>query len=166
MVIKDRVLEVYPDNVSAELIAHTGYVASLTQQGLRDAAMKAVDPDFHEKLKSGGVMAAGWNFGCNSSREWAPAALYHAGVKLLIARSFARIFYRSAINIGLIIMECPDITEWVKRGDELEADVATGEIKNLTTGVSGKGTVLPESLLGIMTAGGLMEVLKAESGKK
>jgi 3-isopropylmalate/(R)-2-methylmalate dehydratase small subunit len=166
MVIKDRVLEVYPDNVSAELIAHTRYITALTPQILGDAAMMAVDPDFHAKLKNGGVMAAGWNFGCNSSREWAPAALYHSGVKLLIARSFARIFYRSAINIGLIIMECPDITEWVKRGDELETDVATGEIHNLTTGVHGKGTVLPDSLLRIMTAGGLMEVLKAESGKK
>ncbi len=160
MVIKDIVCEVYPANVSAELIAHTRHVKAVTPEGLAEAAMLDVDPDFHKKLEKGKIMVAGSNFGCNSSREWAPAALKYSGVRLIIAPSFSRIFYRSAINIGLTILECADIVSLVKPGDEVEADISTGAIRNLTTGAVRQGTVLPDFLLDIMTAGGLLEKLK------
>jgi 3-isopropylmalate/(R)-2-methylmalate dehydratase small subunit len=161
MVIKDNVFEVYPDNVSAELIAHTRHVSAVTPEGLSAACMKDVDPDFHKKMEKGKLMIAGNNFGCNSSREWAPAALLYSGVKLIVAQSFSRIFYRSAINIGLPILECKNIKDFVKSGDGLEVDLSTGSIRNITTGKKEQGTVLPEFLLDIMTAGGLMEKLKA-----
>ncbi|MDR1318573.1 MAG: 3-isopropylmalate dehydratase small subunit [Treponema sp.] len=160
MKINDTVFEKYPENVSAELIAHTRHVAAVTPEGLSAACMKDVDPDFHKKMEKGKIMVAGKNFGCNSSREWAPAALRYSGVKLIIAPSFSRIFYRSAINIGLPILECRDIGA-LKPGDKLEVDMATGLINNITTGKKEQGTVLPEFLLDIMTAGGLMEKLKA-----
>jgi 3-isopropylmalate/(R)-2-methylmalate dehydratase small subunit len=160
MIIKDKVFEVYPDNVSAELIAHTRHVSAVTPEGLSAACMKDVDPDFHKKMEKGKIMIAGNNFGCNSSREWAPAALLYSGVKLIIARSFSRIFYRSAINIGLPILECKEITDFVKGADSLEVDLAAGSIINITSGRKIQGAVLPEFLLDIMTAGGLMEKLK------
>lgn len=162
MLIKDTVFEVYPDNVSAELIAHTRHVTAVTPEGLSAACMKDVDPNFHEKMKRGKIMVAGSNFGCNSSREWAPAALFYSGVRLIIAPSFSRIFYRNAINIGLLILECPGIDTLVQAGDELEVDISTGDIRDVTSGATAKGTVLPAFLLDIMTAGGLMEKLKAE----
>jgi 3-isopropylmalate/(R)-2-methylmalate dehydratase small subunit len=160
MKINDTVFEKYPENVSAELIAHTRHVTAVTPEGLSAACMKDVDPDFHKKMEKGKIMVAGKNFGCNSSREWAPAALRYSGVKLIIAPSFSRIFYRSAINIGLPILECQNIGA-LKPGDKLEVDMATGLINNITTGKKEQGTVLPEFLLDIMTAGGLMEKLKA-----
>lgn len=162
MKINDKVFEIYPDNVSAELIAHTRHVTALTPEGLSAACMKDVDPDFAKKMADGKIMVAGKNFGCNSSREWAPQALLYSGVKLLIAEGFSRIFFRNAINVGLPILECQEITKFVKAGDELEADLATGTIVNKTTGKTAKGTVLPQFLLNIMTTGGLLETLKAE----
>ncbi len=161
MVINDKIFEIYSDNVSAELIAHTRHVTAVTPEGLSAAAMLDVDPDFHAKLENGKIMVAGNNFGCNSSREWAPAALLYSGVKLLIAQSFARIFFRNAINIGLLILECPNITAIAHKGDALEADLSTGKILNKTTGETGQGTVLPQFLLDIMTNGGLLETLKS-----
>jgi 3-isopropylmalate/(R)-2-methylmalate dehydratase small subunit len=160
MKINDTVFEKYPPNVSAELIAHTRHVVSVTPEGLSAACMKDVDPDFHKKMEKGKIMVAGKNFGCNSSREWAPAALLYSGVKLIIAPTFSRIFYRSAINIGLPILECQNIED-LNPGDRLEVDMAAGLIKNITTGKEEQGTVLPAFLLDIMTAGGLMEKLKA-----
>ncbi len=162
MIIKDKVFEIYPDNISAEQIAHTKHVNSLTPEGLAVAAMKDVDPDFLKKLGNGKIMIGGSNFGCNSSREWAPSALMYAGVELLIAQSFSRIFFRNAINIGLPILESPEINEYVSVGDELEVDLSTGEIKNITTGKKTQGTILPAFLLKIMTSGGLLETLDAE----
>jgi 3-isopropylmalate/(R)-2-methylmalate dehydratase small subunit len=160
MIIRDKVFEVYPDNVSSELIAHTRHVTSVTPEGLSKAAMLDIDPNFHQKLEKGKIMVAGNNFGCNSSREWAPAALLYSGVKLLIAQSFARIFFRNAINIGLMIFEYSSITKVAHQGDELEVNLTNGVISNLTTGFTGQGTVLPQFLLDIMTKGGLMEILK------
>ena len=137
-------------------------MTALTPEGLAAACMKDVDPDFPKKLAKGKIMVAGNNFGCNSSREWAPQALLYSGVKLLIAQSFSRIFFRNAINIGLPILEYKEITKFVKVGDELEVDLATGTIINKTSGKTAKGTVLPQFLLNIMTAGGLLETLAKE----
>jgi 3-isopropylmalate/(R)-2-methylmalate dehydratase small subunit len=160
MQINDKVFEVYPENVSAELIAHTRHVTAVTPEGLSAACMKDVDPDFHKKMEKGKILVAGKNFGCNSSREWAPAALLYSGVKLIIAPSFSRIFYRSAINIGLPILECQNVGSF-KPGDSLEVNLSTGAINDVTSGKTEQGTVLPPFLLDIMTAGGLMEKLKA-----
>ncbi|MDR2739336.1 MAG: 3-isopropylmalate dehydratase small subunit [Treponema sp.] len=162
MQINDKVFEVYPENISAELIAHTRHVTAVTPEGLSAACMKDVDPDFHKKMETGKILVAGKNFGCNSSREWAPAALLYSGVKLIIAPSFSRIFYRNAINIGLPILECRNIGAF-KPGDSLEVNLSTGSIKNVTSGKTEQGTVLPPFLLDIMTAGGLMEKLKVEA---
>lgn len=162
MKIRDTVFEVYGPNVAAEQIAATKHVAALTPQGFSEACMKDIDPQFHEKLKRGGIMVAGPNFGCNSSREWAPRALKYSGVKVVIADSFARIFFRNAINIGLPILECPHIRDFAAAGDELDMDFTTGTLRNLSTGRETKATVLPAFLLEIMSAGGLLERLAAE----
>jgi 3-isopropylmalate/(R)-2-methylmalate dehydratase small subunit len=162
MIVNDTVLEVYGDNVSAEQIAHARFITSMTPEGLADSAMKVIDPDFHEKLKNGKIMAAGNNFGCNSSREWAPAALYHAGVALVIAQSYSRIFYRNAINIGLPILECAEIGRFVAAGDKVEVDLSSGLVRNKTSGKETKGIVLPRFLLNIINVGGLMESLRIE----
>lgn len=111
-------------------------------------------------------MVAAQNFGCNSSREWAPRALKFSGVNLVIADSFARIFFRNAINIGFPIIECDNICDFCKEGDELEVDLSKGIIKNVTQKTETKGTVLPDFLLDIMTAGGLLNKLKAETEGK
>jgi 3-isopropylmalate/(R)-2-methylmalate dehydratase small subunit len=162
MKIHEHVFGVYDANVAAEQITATKYVQSLTPESLSAACMKDIDPNFHERLVRGKIMVAGPNFGCNSSREWAPRALRYAGVQVVIADSFARIFYRNAINIGLPIFECPGIRDFCKEGEELMVDLSRGEVENVTQGTKTTGTVLPEFLLAIMSAGGLLETLEAE----
>ena len=162
MIIRDTVFEVYGPNVAAEQIAATKHVAELTPKGFADACMKDIDPDFPKKLARGSIMVAGPNFGCNSSREWAPRALMYAGVRLVIADTFARIFFRNAINIGLPILECPQIRDFAGVGDELEVDLSKGTIRNLTAKTERTAAVLPEFLLKIMSTGGLLETLQAE----
>lgn len=162
MTIQNKVFGVYGPNVAAEQIASSKFVTAVTPEGLSSACMKDIDPDFHEHMKVGSIMVADKNFGCNSSREWAPRALKYSGVELVISDSFARIFFRNAINIGLPIIECEHICQFCKVGDELSADLSTGTIRNLTQGTETKGTVLPKFLLDIMTAGGLLSKLAAE----
>lgn len=162
MKIHEKVFGVYDANLAAEQITATRNVTSMTPEGLAAACMKDIDDDFHDKLKNGKIMVAGPNFGCNSSREWAPRSLKFSGVQVVIADSFARIFYRNAINIGLPIFECENIRDFCSQGDELDVDFSTGVITNVTRGTETKGTVLPEFLLSIMSAGGLLETLKAE----
>ena len=166
MVIHEKVFGVYGPNVAAEQIASSKYVTAVTPEGLAEACMKDIDMNFHERLNNGKIMVAAQNFGCNSSREWAPRALKFSGVQLVIADSFARIFYRNAINIGFPIVECENICDFCKEGDELEVDLSQGTIKNLTQGTETTGTVLPEFLLDIMTAGGLLKKLEAEMEDK
>lgn len=162
MKINDTVFEVYGPNVAAEQIAATKHVTALTPEGLSEACMKDVDLDFHKKLAGGKIMVAGPNFGCNSSREWAPRALLYSGVRLVIADTFSRIFFRNAINVGLPILECPDIRSFVQPGDALQVDLSTGVIENQRSGQQKTATVLPPFLLQIMSAGGLLETLAAE----
>lgn len=162
MKIKDTVFEVYGPNVAAEQIASSKFVTSVTPEGLKEACMKDIDLDFQKKLANGKVMVAGPNFGCNSSREWAPRALKYSDVKVVIADSFARIFYRNAINIGLPIVECENIRDIVKAGDEVEVDLSAGVVRNLTTGAEKSARVLPDFLLEIMENGGLLETLAKE----
>ena len=162
MKIHEKVFGVYDANVAAEQITATKNVQAVTPEGLAAACMKDIDPKFHERMEKGKIMVAGPNFGCNSSREWAPRSLKFSGVQVIIADSFARIFYRNAINIGLPIFECANIRDFCGEGDELDVDLSTGEVENVTRGTKTKGNVLPEFLLSIMSAGGLLETLKAE----
>lgn len=162
MKIKDTVFEVYGPNVAAEQIAATKHVTALTPEGLSEACMKDVDTDFHQKLARGKIMVAGPNFGCNSSREWAPRALLYSGVRLVIADTFSRIFFRNAVNVGLPILECEGIRDFVRTGDTLNVDLTAGVIENQRSGEKKTATVLPPFLLNIMSAGGLLETLEAE----
>ena len=119
--------------------------------------MEDIDADFVRKVQPGEIMVAGKNFGCGSSREHAPIAIKASGVKLVIAKSFARIFYRNAINIGLAIVECPEAAEGISEGDRVEADLDNGIIRNLTTGSEYKTEPFPEFVQKIIENGGLMQ---------
>jgi len=159
MKIRDRVLEVYPDNISTDRIVPTRLVTEVTPEKLAPIAMKDVDEQFHEKLDKGKIMVAGRNFGYASSREYAPLALKAAGVKAVIARSFARIFFRNSINIGLPILECEE-ADRIKVHDEVEIDLKTGEITDLTRQFTLRFAPLPDFLLEWMTEGGMVNYLE------
>ena len=118
--------------------------------------MEDIDSDFVNEVKDGDIIVAGCNFGCGSSREHAPIAIKASGISLVIADSFARIFYRNAINVGLPIMECPEASAAINKGDEVEADFDTGLIRDLTTGESFTAKPFPEFIKRIIDAGGLV----------
>ncbi|MEI9474983.1 MAG: 3-isopropylmalate dehydratase small subunit [Deltaproteobacteria bacterium] len=159
MKIRDRVFEVYSDNISTDRIVPTRLVTEVTPEKLAPIAMKDVDEKFHEKLDKGKIMVAGRNFGYASSREYAPLALKAAGVKAVIARSFARIFFRNSINIGLPILECEE-ADRIKVHDEVEIDLKTGEITDLTRQFTLRFAPLPDFLLEWMTEGGMVNYLE------
>jgi 3-isopropylmalate/(R)-2-methylmalate dehydratase small subunit len=122
-------------------------------------------PNFAKEHQPGDIIVAGRNFGSGSSREHAPIAIKYAGVPVVVAKSFARIFFRNAINIGLPIVEAPEAVDEINHGDELEVDLDSGIIRNLTTGKEYKATKFPEELQAILRAGGLMEYAKAKLSK-
>ena len=122
-------------------------------------------PNFAKEHQQGDIIVAGRNFGSGSSREHAPIAIKYAGVPVVVAKSFARIFFRNAINIGLPIIEAPEAVDEINHGDELEVDLDIGIIRNLTTGKEYKATRFPEELQAILRAGGLMEYAKAKLSK-
>ena len=122
--------------------------------------MEDIDIDFVKKVKDGDIMVAGFNFGCGSSREHAPIAIKESGISLVIAKSFARIFYRNAINIGLAIVECEKAAEAIENGHEVEADLDNGVITDKTTGESFKAEPFPAFIQEIITNGGLVESIK------
>ncbi|AEF95683.1 3-isopropylmalate dehydratase small subunit [Methanotorris igneus] len=162
-VIKGRAW-VFGDNIDTDAILPARYLVYTTEEELAKFAMTGADPDFPKKVKKGDIIVGGKNFGCGSSREHAPIGLKGAGISLVIAESFARIFYRNAINIGLPLLECKDITKHVKEGDILEVDLDKGIIKNLTTGEELKAQKLPEFMMEILNDGGLMPHLKKKLG--
>ncbi len=123
--------------------------------------MEDIDADFAATVEPGDIIVGGANFGCGSSREHAPLAIKACGVKCVIAASFARIFYRNAINIGFPIMECPEAAADIKAGDQIDVDFATGKIVNQTTGKTYQAAPFPEFINGIIDNGGLMASLKA-----
>ena len=122
--------------------------------------MEDIDADFVNKVKAGDVMVAGWNFGCGSSREHAPLVIKTCETGCVIAKSFARIFYRNAINIGLPILECPEAAEEIAAGDEVSVDFTTGVITDITTGKTYKAQPFPEFIQNIIEKGGLLKSLK------
>ncbi len=155
----------YGANVDTDVIIPARYLSVSDPEELASHCMEDIDPDFVRKVRPGDIIVAGTNFGCGSSREHAPLAIKTAGVGVVIADSFARIFYRNAINIGLPILECPEAVKSCKAGDELEVELSTGEVLNVTTGQTFKAKPYPEFMLQIVGAGGLIEHTKRKLAK-
>ena len=150
----------YPDNVDTDVIIPARYLNTANAEELALHCMEDIDTEFVKRVKKGDVIVAGWNFGCGSSREHAPLVIKTCGTGCVIAKSFARIFYRNAINIGLPILECEEAAEEIAAGDEVEVDFDTGIITDLTTRKSYKGQPFPEFIQNIIKKGGLMNSLK------
>ena len=124
----------YGDNVDTDVIIPARYLNTIDKKELASHCMEDIDKDFKNKVKAGDIMVAGNNFGCGSSREHAPIAIKESGISLVIAKSFARIFYRNSINIGLAIVECPEAADAGENGDTVEADLDNGIIYDVTNG--------------------------------
>jgi len=152
----------FGNNIDTDLIIPARYLNTSDPAELAQYAMMDADSEWVDKMKKGDFIVAGDNFGCGSSREHAPIALKAAGVAAIIAKSFARIFYRNSINIGLPILEAPQAAEEIKEGDEIEVDLAAGLIKDLTTGQSYRAQPFPEFMQQIIDQGGLINHLKAK----
>jgi len=148
----------FGDDVNTDAIIPAPYLVTTDPKELGSHAMEGSEqPDFARRVREGDVVVAGENFGCGSSREHAPVALVGAGVSCVIARSFARIFFRNAINIGLPLLECPEAAGAIAAGDEVTVDLAKGEITDVTTGKTFRAEPMPEFMRAIFDAGGLVE---------
>ena len=150
----------YPDNVDTDVIIPARYLNTSDAQELAKHCMEDIDTEFVRQVKPGDVMVAGWNFGCGSSREHAPLVIKTCGTGCVIAKSFARIFYRNAINIGLPILECEEAAEAIAAGDEVSVDFDTGVITDLTSGKTWQAEPFPEFIQNIIQKGGLLASLK------
>lgn len=150
----------YGDNVDTDVIIPARYLNSPSPDELAKHCMEDIDTDFVNKVSQGDIMVGGKNFGCGSSREHAPIAIRASGISCVIAESFARIFYRNAINIGFPILECPAAASSIKSGDSIEVDFSTGVIFNKTTGEHFEATAFPSFINGIIENGGLLEYVK------
>ncbi len=153
----------FGDNVDTDQIIPARYLVTSDPAELGRHCMEDADPEFVRKVRAGDVLVGGRNFGCGSSREHAPIAIKAAGVSAVIARSFARIFYRNSINLGLPLFET-DAADRIEQGDGLELDPATGVIRNLTRNETYRATPLPEFAREIMAAGGLMKYVARKKG--
>ena len=149
----------YGDNVDTDVIIPARYLNSYDPQELASHAMVDIDPDFVNKMKPGDLIVANKNFGCGSSREHAPLCLKTAGVSCVIAETFARIFYRNAINIGLPIIECKEAAEGIEAGDQVEIDFDSGMIYNKTKGTEFKGQAFPPFMQEIIKSEGLVNYI-------
>ena len=152
---------VYGDNVDTDVIIPARYLNAPDEKSLASHCMEDIDTSFASTVEQGDIMVGGSNFGCGSSREHAPLAIKASGIKCVIAASFARIFYRTAINIGFPIMESPEAAADIKPGDQIDVDFATGKITNQTSGKTYQAAPFPTFINGIIENGGLMESLKA-----
>jgi 3-isopropylmalate/(R)-2-methylmalate dehydratase small subunit len=152
----------FGDNVDTDVILPGKYLVLIDPIELAKHAMEGLDPAFPEKAKKGVIVVGGKNFGCGSSREQAPLALKYSGVKCVLADSFARIFFRNAINIGLPAIECKGISAAVDNGDELTVDFEAGTIQNVTKSKNFQVAKLPPFILEILADGGLIEYLRRE----
>ncbi len=150
----------YPDNVDTDVIIPARYLNTADAKELALHCMEDIDKDFVKNVSAGDIMVAGWNFGCGSSREHAPLVIKTCGTGCVIAKSFARIFYRNAINIGLPILECEAAADEISAGDEVEVDFGTGTITDKTTGKSYKAQPFPEFIQNIIAKGGLLASLR------
>ncbi len=160
MIVEGTVIKL-GDKIDTDLIIPAKYLKYTDPQYLAQHVLEPVDPEFSSKASKGVVIVAGKLFGMGSSREQAAIALKAAGVKMVLAESFARIFFRNAINNGLPVMVCPDITNLVADGDYITADVASGEVSIHGRGVTVKCNKLPDMVIKVLRAGGLIEYLKS-----
>lgn len=152
----------YSDNVDTDVIIPARYLNSTSPEELAKHCMEDIDASFAASVQPGDIIVGGANFGCGSSREHAPIAIRACGVRCVIAASFARIFYRNAINIGLAIMECPEASEKIEAGDEVAVDFDTGVITNVTKGETYQSNPFPEFIKEIIQAGGLMASIQSK----
>lgn len=152
----------YGDNIDTDVIIPARYLNTFDPKELSKRCMVDIDPTFAENVKAGDIMVGGKNFGCGSSREHAPVAIKASGVPVVIASSFARIFYRNGINVGLPLLEIGDNVEKIHAGDTLRIDISTGKIENLTTGDTFQAPPLPGFIQDIAKAGGLINYVKAK----
>lgn len=150
----------YPDNVDTDVIIPARYLNTADAKELAKHCMEDIDTEFVNNVQKGDIMVAGWNFGCGSSREHAPLVIKTCGTGCVIAKSFARIFYRNAINIGLPILECPEAADAIAAGDTVEVDFDTGVITDITTGATFQAAPFPPFIQNIITKGGLLASLK------
>ncbi len=155
---KGRVFK-YGDNVDTDVIIPARYLNSSDPAELATHCMEDIDKDFTKKVSKGDIIVAAKNFGCGSSREHAPISIKASGVSCVIAETFARIFYRNAINIGLPIIECPEASKNIDAGDEVEIDFNTGIITDITKGTSYQGQAFPEFMQKLIAAGGLVNYI-------
>ena len=156
---KGRVFK-YPDNVDTDVIIPVRYLNTADAKELAKHCMEDIDANYVNQVEPGDVMVAGWNFGCGSSREHAPLVIKTCGTGCVIAKSFARIFYRNAINIGLPILECEAAAEEIQAGDEVSVDFDTGVITDHTTQKTYQAEPFPEFIQNIIKKGGLLASLK------
>lgn len=157
--IKGRVWK-FGDDIDTDIIIPGRYLVLTNEDELAKHAMEGLDPEFYEKVKEGDIILAGKNFGCGSSREHAPIALKAAGISAVVAESYARIFYRNAINVGLPLLESEKISDNFTQGDEVELNLDKGILKNETRGGKYEVMKLPEFMLEILNSGGLIPYLK------
>jgi len=150
----------YGDNVDTDVIIPARYLNVADHKELASHCMADIDPDFPKNVKKNDIMAAGNNFGCGSSREHAPIAIKESGISCVIAKSFARIFYRNAINIGLPILECEEAGDKIDTGDDISVNFDTGVIANLTKNESYQAGPFPDFIMEIINAGGLLNSIK------
>jgi len=159
MTLKGTVFK-YGDNVDTDAIIPARYLNLLEPADLAAHCMEDLDADFVTRVKPGDIIVGGSNFGCGSSREHAPVAIKASGISCVIAKSFARIFFRNAINIGLPLLECKEAVDNIKAGDQVEVDLAAGKITNLSNGKTFTSKPYPEFMMQIVNAGGLVEYTK------
>ena len=150
----------YGDNIDTDVIIPARYLATQDPKELAAHCMEDIDTTFIKRVKGGDIMVGGWNFGCGSSREHAPIAIRAAGVSCVIAKTFARIFYRNAINIGLPILECEAASDGIDEGDEVSIDFDTGVITNLTKNETYQAEPFPPFIRDMIAKGGLMASIK------
>ncbi len=150
----------YGDNVDTDVIIPARYLNTSDAKELASHCMEDIDKDFAKKVKAGDIIVGGANFGCGSSREHAPLAIKTSGVSCVIAKTFARIFFRNSINIGLAILECPEASEKIEGGDEVEIDFDTGVITNLTKNETYKAEPFPDFVKNIIKSDGLLNSIK------
>ena len=146
----------YGDNVDTDVIIPARYLNTANHAELASHCMEDIDKEFTSKVKKGDIMVGGANFGCGSSREHAPIAIKESGISVVIAETFARIFYRNAINIGLAILECPEASKKIEAGDDVEVDFDTGVITNHTKNEMYKAQPFPPFIQEIISKGGLL----------
>ena len=150
----------YGDNVDTDVIIPARYLNTADHKELAAHCMEDIDKEFIKKVRPGDILVGGFNFGCGSSREHAPIAIKEAGVSCVIAKTFARIFYRNAINIGLPILECPAASDGIEAGDEVSIDFDSGVITNITKNQTYQAQAFPEFIKKIIAANGLLKSIK------